>query len=92
MAKFVLNIKFTDDIERRLATRPIHREYLKTLQSAGKLHEAGPFSDDTGALIIYEVADLQDAEAQLAADPYSTTGGIFESVHIHEWNRIFPNS
>jgi hypothetical protein len=90
MAKIVLYIRFTQNTERRLETRPVHREYLKSLFDAGKLLEAGPFSDDSGALIIYEVENQEAAEAQFAADPYSVAGGIVESVTFHEWNRVFP--
>jgi uncharacterized protein YciI len=90
VAIFALYIRFTQNTERRLETRPVHREYLKSLYDAGKLLESGPFTDDSGALIIYEVPSREAAEAQFAADPYSTTGGIVESVTFHEWNRVFP--
>lgn len=88
MAFYALYIRFTDDTEKRLATRPVHREYLRSLYDAGKVVEAGPFTDDAGAIIIYDVADLAAAEAQFAQDPYSITGGIVESVTFHEWNRV----
>jgi uncharacterized protein YciI len=90
MAKFVLYIRFTQNDERRLETRPVHREYLKSLYDAGTLLEAGPFTDDSGAVLIYDVKNREAAEAQFAADPYSITGGIVESVTFHEWNRVFP--
>jgi uncharacterized protein YciI len=90
MAIYALYIRFTDNEERRLATRPVHREYLKSLFDAGKLIEAGPFTDDSGAIIVYDVEDLSAAEAQFAQDPYSITGGIVESVTFHEWNKVFP--
>jgi uncharacterized protein YciI len=90
MAIYALYIRFTDNEERRLATRPVHREYLKSLFDAGKLAEAGPFVDDSGAIIVYDVEDLSAAEAQFAQDPYSITGGIVESVTYHEWNKVFP--
>jgi uncharacterized protein YciI len=90
MAIYALYIRFTDNTERRLETRPVHREYLKSLYDSGKLLESGPFMDDSGALIIYQVDDLAAAEAQFAQDPYSIAGGIVESVTFHEWNRVFP--
>ena len=90
MAIYALYVRFTDNTERRLATRPVHREYLKSLYDSGKLLESGPFTDDSGALIIYQVDDLSAAEAQFAQDPYSIEGGIVESVTFHEWNRVFP--
>jgi uncharacterized protein len=90
MAKYVAYIRFTDDTNRRLDTRPIHREYLKRLFEEGRLHESGPFTDDSGALIIYNAGDQDEAEQILAADPYTTTGGIIDSVTFHEWNRVIP--
>jgi uncharacterized protein YciI len=88
MAIFAVTLKFTDDHERRLATRPIHREFLMTQLDAGKLVLAGPYVDDTGALVVYEAADKAEVEAILAADPYATTGGIVEHLVINEWNMV----
>lgn len=90
MAIYALYVKFTDDTERRLATRPVHREYLKALYDSGKLLESGPFTDDSGALMVYEAESREVAEKQFAQDPYNLTGGIVESVTYHEWNRVFP--
>jgi len=87
MALFAVTIGFTDDLERRLQVRPTHREYLGTLLESGKLYESGPFVDDSGALLIYEAADLAEVQELLANDPY-TPNGIIESVTINEWNRV----
>ena len=88
MALYALYIRFTDDTDKRLATRPVHREWLRSMYDAGKVVEAGPFTDDSGAIIVYDVADKEAAEAQFAQDPYSLTGGIVELVTFHEWNRV----
>ena len=88
MANFAVTLTFTDDLDKRLATRSMHRDYLKKLLDSGKLVQSGPFIDDSGALLVYEADDLTAAEAQLAADPYSTTGGIIESSTIKEWNIV----
>lgn len=87
MPLFAVTIKFTDDTERRQQVRPTHREYLKKLLEAGKLHESGPFVDDTGALIIYDAADVAEVQELLANDPYAPNG-IVETVTINEWNRV----
>jgi uncharacterized protein YciI len=87
VAYFAVTLEFTDDLEKRLAVRPTHREYLKTLLDAGKLVESGPFTDDSGALLVYEVEDLAAAEAQLANDPY-TPNGIIANATIKEWNIV----
>ena len=87
MALFAVTLKFTDDEERRQRIRPTHREYLKKLLDDGKLHESGPFVDDSGALLIYDAADLAEVQELLANDPYAPNG-IVESVSINEWNRV----
>ncbi len=70
MALFALQLKFTD-LERRMEVRPAHREYLYALKEAGKLITAGPFADQTGALLIYDVADEAELRDILAKDPYT---------------------
>ncbi len=92
MPKFVVNLTYSDKDELRQATRPSHRDYLRSLLADGKLHEAGPFADDSGAVIIYNAADRTEAEAILAADPFTTTGGIVTSAEINEWNKVMPDA
>ena len=87
MPLFAVNITFTDNVERRLEVRPTHREYLKELLAQGKLHESGPYADDSGALLIYDAADIAEVQELLANDPYAPNG-IVESVMINEWNRV----
>ena len=89
MAKFVVLLTYGDDGGLRQRVRPKHREYLWSLANDGKLLHAGPFADDSGALLIYEVDSQEEAEAMLAADPFSTEGVIVDST-IHEWNRVLP--
>lgn len=89
MARFAVIVTFGDK-NKRDEVRPAHREYLKSLLAAGKLHESGPFVDDSGALIIYECADEAEARAQLAADPYSGADGVIADVSVREWNRVLP--
>lgn len=87
MPLFAVNITFTDNVERRLEVRPTHREYLKELLAQGKLFESGPYVDDSGALLVYEAADVAEVQELLANDPYAPNG-IVESVTINEWNRV----
>ena len=75
------------EAERRQQVRPTHREYLKTLVQAGKLEQSGPFTDDSGALLIYDAADVAEVQELLANDPYAPNG-IVAGVTINEWNRV----
>ena len=88
MALFALQLKFTDP-ERRMEVRPAHREYLAELKESGKLVTAGPFADQTGALLIYDVADEAELRDILAEDPY-TTADVYEIVTLAEWQTAFP--
>jgi uncharacterized protein YciI len=88
MATFALQLKFTDP-ERRMEVRPAHRDYLGTLNDAGKLVAAGPFADETGALLIYNVADEAELREILAKDPY-TTADVYEIITLTEWQMVYP--
>ena len=75
----------------RKANRGIHLEWLKEL--GPRLTLAGPLltPDGTGPLgsmIIIEAETLAAARATMAADPYAKAG-LFQSVDIHPWTRVF---
>ncbi len=88
MARFVLQLSFKNNA-RRLEVRPAHREYLQTLLDQGRLVTAGPFADDTGALLVYEVADETEVRDILAADPY-TAADVYDIDQLRQWNPILP--
>lgn len=68
--------------------RPAHREYLGKLHEEGKLHTAGPFTDDSGSLIVYDVETEQEAKDIIEADPFHEAG-IFASYAIKPWKQVF---
>lgn len=72
---FVVELTFTDD-PARLAARPAHRERLRQLHADGVLAMSGPFSDDSGALLIFDVDDPAAMDRILADDPYYSTPGV----------------
>ena len=88
MAKFAAILTFGNE-EQRLATRPRHREYLRSLLDQGRLVGSGPWADDTGALIIYEAADEAEAMALIENDPYHE-GDILAGLELKQWNRNLP--
>jgi uncharacterized protein YciI len=49
---------------------------------------SGPWVDDTGALLVYEAADLAEADGLLAADPYRQAG-VLANATIKEWRVVF---
>jgi len=67
---FVLEWRFPPERAARLEVRPRHRVFLEQLRTQGRLVAAGPWSDDSGALIILEAEDAAEVERLLEADPY----------------------
>ena len=90
MIKYAILVTYSDNDDLRVSTRPKHREFLKQMLDEGKLHESGPYTDDSGALMIYNGASREEVEAIFAQDPFNITGGSIESATIMEWNRVFP--
>ena len=68
---------------------PRHLSYQKEMEAAGKLFLAGPVSDDTGTamsgagLIIYRVANIEEARTIAANDPMHKEGG--RSFTVRAW-------
>jgi uncharacterized protein YciI len=89
MARFVLQLAFKDNRERRLEVRPAHRDYLRKLVDDGRLVTAGPWADDTGAMLMYEAADEAEVRAILRDDPY-TDADVYEVAVLKEWTPLFP--
>ncbi|MEV0088905.1 YciI family protein [Saccharopolyspora sp. NPDC050642] len=87
MAKFVVELVYGEDEERRLEVRPAHREYCRGLAERGVLLAAGPFADNLGAQLIYEAADADELGGVLAADPY-TEAGVIAKTTVREWNLL----
>lgn len=87
MAKFAAILEYTTDADRLQEVRPTHREYLRDLLDAGKLYQSGPFPDGSGALIIYEVDDLSEAQVLLANDPFSKNG-LITGATLKPWNIV----
>jgi uncharacterized protein len=73
----------------RLAARPAHRERLTRLFDAGVVRMAGPWADDSGALIVFDVPDEAALDQLLAADPYLTTPGV-QVTAKREWTPFLP--
>ena len=87
MASFVVELVYGENRDYRMEVRPAHREYMKELQSRGILRAAGPYTDDRGAMLIYDVADADELGRILDADPY-TEAGVIAETSIREWNPL----
>ncbi len=77
--------------------RKLHREAhlagIEPLAEAGRIVHAGPLLGEDGApqgsLIVLEAADLAEARAIAARDPY-VVEGVFASHEVVETKVVFP--
>ena len=88
--KFAAIIEYSQDKEKIQTLRPTHRQYLALLRERGQLVASGPFTDDSGALIVYEAASTQEAEKLLQGDPFHQNG-IFLKYVLRPWNPVIAN-
>ena len=75
----------------RRNTRPVHLDFLeenkeKLLACGAKLEEDG--TDAGGGVYIVDVETQKEAEAFIAADPF-TRAGLFERVNIVRWRKAY---
>jgi len=87
MAYFAAVLTYGEDAERRQEVRPKHREYLRGKLESGKVLMAGPFGDDSGAIIIYQAEDISEVQEMLTNDPFAQNGVIVDST-IKPWKIV----
>ena len=80
-----LELAFNDD-PRRLDARPAHRAHLARLHEQGVLVMAGPWADESGALLVFR-ADEAALDEIMSTDPYYSTPGV-SVVAKRAWNPI----
>jgi uncharacterized protein len=75
IANYVIYVDPPENVE---SLRPAHCEYQAQLLADGRLVINGPFSDGSGALLIYA------AEEIVAADPDKTGGTFRRGTHARQ--------
>jgi len=88
--KIAAIVRYTTDASLIAKVRPLHRQYLNSVFEQGKLAISGPFTDDRGALMVYEAANPEEVEAIIAADPFAQNG-VFLAWELRPWNVVFVN-
>ena len=88
--KFAAIIEYSQDQVLVEQHRPVHRAYLAKLKAEGHLAVSGPFTDASGALIVYEASSREEAEALLRGDPFHDQG-IFLNWVLRPWNPVIGN-
>ena len=80
-------------LELRAQCRAEHLEKLDKLDRAGRVRFGGPLRDESGdpvgSLVVFEAADLAEARAIAAEDPY-VVRGVFEHYEVYETGQVFP--
>lgn len=89
--KFAATIDYSQDKVLVEQHRPVHRQYLRSLLESGKLFACGPFTDDSGALIVYEAESAEEAETILKGDPFHAAK-IFLKWTIKPWKVVMGNA
>jgi uncharacterized protein YciI len=83
MPLYVLDYRYSDP-EARARARRRHVDYLTSLLDEGTLVMAGPWADQSGAMVVYRVEDEEQAWSLVDADPY-TLEGVTVDRRLREW-------
>lgn len=79
-------------LDLRLSTRPEHVAFLTGLGPVLKF--AGPFLDaeekPCGSMLVVEAADVDEAKAIAAKDPYAEAG-LFAATQVRTWRWTINN-
>ncbi|HVQ08587.1 MAG TPA: YciI family protein [Allosphingosinicella sp.] len=62
-----------------------HAEFMMGLAKEGVLLLAGPLGDREGALLVVRAGSADEAEARIAADPW-TENGVLETERVARWD------
>lgn len=87
MPRFAVEYAYIEDVERRHAVRPQHREFLADLATKGILLVAGPWAADNGGLLVFEAPDEAALRDLLDQDPYRAAE-VIAKTHVTEWNPL----
>jgi uncharacterized protein YciI len=85
--KFAVEYSYIEDVPRRHAVRPAHREYLGTLVDSGALLAAGAWTADDGALLLFDAEDEATVQGYLDNDPYKAAD-VISATKITPWNAV----
>jgi uncharacterized protein YciI len=65
--------------------RPAHRAWLQGLVEQGRVLTSGPFTDGTGALLVFSAETEADLNQLVSQDPFAVVGAI-AAVKTIGWN------
>ncbi|HZH61817.1 MAG TPA: YciI family protein [Metabacillus sp.] len=71
------------DIEKNNKVRPLHINYLEELEKQGKIFARGPFSDESGGLVVYIADTFEEALTLAENDPHVVQN--VRRLELKEW-------
>ena len=85
-----------DGPRKRDEHRAPHLAHWEALDHDGRIRFAGPLKDDagetsTGAVILFEAADLAEARRIAHADPF-VAAGVFAELRVAPIKHVFPKA
>lgn len=89
--KFAAFVEYANEPERIAQFRPAHRAYLEDLLKNGQLVIAGPFTDGSGALFVFEATNEHKIKQIAEGDPFAKAS-LFKKIVIKPWALVFASS
>ena len=83
---FVVELTFGTNPD-RMTARPAHRQRLQELHKKRNVLMAGPWPDDSGALLIFDVENEKHLKTLMDEDSYYRTPGVTVKT-VRAWTPI----
>ncbi|HEY0499583.1 MAG TPA: YciI family protein [Kutzneria sp.] len=87
MPKFAVEYRYVEDVPKRHAVRPEHRDFLRGLAEQGKVLAAGAWTADDGGLLLFDVDDEAEMQKILDNDPYQAAE-VIASTKVTPWTPV----
>jgi uncharacterized protein len=84
VAKFLVEFTYNVDRAGRQGLHPAHAENLYSLADRGVLLLGGPVVGENHGMLMYEVADREELQKLLDAEPY-VQGGVVAETRVVQW-------
>jgi uncharacterized protein YciI len=87
LPKFAVEYRYVEDVPKRHAVRPEHRDFLRGLAEQGKVLAAGAWTADDGGLLLFDVDDEAEMQKILNNDPYQAAE-VIASTKVTPWTPV----
>ncbi|HLS78783.1 MAG TPA: YciI family protein [Nocardia sp.] len=88
MPIFAVQYRYSEaTVAARDTHRPRHRGWLSELVEAGTVLSTGPYTDGSGALLLFRAEDETSLRELLARDPFAQEK-LIDAVRVDEWKPV----